>query len=292
MVSHKWQGKYFYQILGVEPTASLEEIKSEYRWLARRFHPDQNHGDERAAKRFRDITEAYEVLAKPEERAKYDAFLASGQSTSRSTASSSPPPRREQRAPEQKPPYRNPQGAAPPRTEKSAPRSENQTQSESNSKYRDQPAPTYKFDNKESRTPSCLAASMTILGSLLLFNILVAVAMGASSSSSNVGQTSQSSQSVNGGVSSITPNQFCGFVLAQNQVFNSTQDIYAFRTQLADALDKLDDSDANLKRRSEALLSRTIRLAEAVVSDSDNYLEAQWEQYVRAYELLGAACQN
>lgn len=72
MTTKNWVGKDFYAVLGVESTASVEEIKSEYRWLAKKFHPDTNDGDERAAKRFQEINEAYEVLSHPELREKYD----------------------------------------------------------------------------------------------------------------------------------------------------------------------------------------------------------------------------
>jgi DnaJ-class molecular chaperone len=78
MAGNKWEGKAFYQVLGVTQSSALEEIKSEYRWLARKFHPDQNNGDERAAKKFGEITEAYEVLSKVSSREDYDRFISLG----------------------------------------------------------------------------------------------------------------------------------------------------------------------------------------------------------------------
>jgi molecular chaperone DnaJ len=61
-----------YNVLGVQRTASLEEIKKAYRALALRFHPDRNPNDAQAEQRFKDVTEAYRVLGDPDERARYD----------------------------------------------------------------------------------------------------------------------------------------------------------------------------------------------------------------------------
>src|SRR4051794_18527615 len=63
----------FYEVLGVAHTASQEEIQRAYRTLARRYHPDINK-DPGAEDRFKEISEAYEVLSDPEQRARYDRF--------------------------------------------------------------------------------------------------------------------------------------------------------------------------------------------------------------------------
>ena len=63
----------FYDVLGVSRNASQEEIQQAYRRLARQHHPDVNK-DPEAEERFKDISEAYDVLSDPETRRRYDAF--------------------------------------------------------------------------------------------------------------------------------------------------------------------------------------------------------------------------
>jgi len=71
--------KDYYTILGVSKTATQEEIKKAFRKLARKHHPDVNPGNEGAGEKFREISEAYEVLSDPEKRQKYDQFGAQWQ---------------------------------------------------------------------------------------------------------------------------------------------------------------------------------------------------------------------
>ena len=66
--------KDYYKTLGVARGASEKDIKSAYRKLARKFHPDVNPGDKKAEDRFKEIGEAYEVLSDPDKRRKYDQF--------------------------------------------------------------------------------------------------------------------------------------------------------------------------------------------------------------------------
>ena len=66
-------GDDFYQILGVPRDASQEDIQRAYRKLARTYHPDVNH-DPGAEDRFKEASEAYDVLSDPETRRRYDAF--------------------------------------------------------------------------------------------------------------------------------------------------------------------------------------------------------------------------
>jgi molecular chaperone DnaJ len=66
--------KDLYEALGVTRTASLDEIKKAYRKLARKFHPDVNPNNAEAARKFREIQEAYAVLSDAPKRAQYDEF--------------------------------------------------------------------------------------------------------------------------------------------------------------------------------------------------------------------------
>lgn len=65
--------KDYYSILGINRDASQAEIKAAYRKLALKFHPDKNPGDRFFEQMFRDVKDAYEVLADPNKRAQYDA---------------------------------------------------------------------------------------------------------------------------------------------------------------------------------------------------------------------------
>ena len=62
----------YYEILIVERMASSEEIKKSYRKLAVKFHPDKNPGDKTAEEKFKELSEAYEILSDPQKRAAYD----------------------------------------------------------------------------------------------------------------------------------------------------------------------------------------------------------------------------
>ncbi|PMP96924.1 MAG: molecular chaperone DnaJ [Thermodesulfobacterium geofontis] len=70
--------KDYYAILGVPRDATQEEIKRAYRRLALKYHPDRNPGNKEAEEKFKEISEAYEVLSDPEKRAIYDAYGYSG----------------------------------------------------------------------------------------------------------------------------------------------------------------------------------------------------------------------
>ncbi len=64
----------YYEILGVSRTATEQELKQAYRRLAIQFHPDKNQGDKEAEEKFKEISEAYQVLSSADLRARYDRF--------------------------------------------------------------------------------------------------------------------------------------------------------------------------------------------------------------------------
>jgi molecular chaperone DnaJ len=66
------QNKDFYAVLGVSASASQDEIKKQYRKLASKHHPDKNRSDPKAAERFKEISEAYQVLGDADKRKQYD----------------------------------------------------------------------------------------------------------------------------------------------------------------------------------------------------------------------------
>ena len=61
-------GKDYYNILGVDKSASPAEIKKSYRKMALKYHPDHNEGDKSAEAKFKDLNEAYAVLRDPEKK--------------------------------------------------------------------------------------------------------------------------------------------------------------------------------------------------------------------------------
>jgi molecular chaperone DnaJ len=71
----------YYEVLGVERSASDSEVKSAYRKLALKYHPDRNPGDHAAEEKFKEAAEAYAVVADPEKRQMYDRFGHAGVSS-------------------------------------------------------------------------------------------------------------------------------------------------------------------------------------------------------------------
>lgn len=64
----------YYEVLGVDKSASANDIKKAYRRLAMQYHPDKNPGDKEAEKKFKEAAEAYSVLSDPDKKARYDQF--------------------------------------------------------------------------------------------------------------------------------------------------------------------------------------------------------------------------
>ena len=72
------QTKDYYSVLGVSASASQDEVKKQYRKLAAKHHPDKNPSDPKAAERFKEISEAYQVLGDAEKRKQYDTMRSLG----------------------------------------------------------------------------------------------------------------------------------------------------------------------------------------------------------------------
>src|SRR4051812_27291074 len=68
----------FYSTLGVERGVADDDIKKAYRKLAMQYHPDRNNGAKEAEEKFKDVTEAYDVLRDPQKRAAYDRYGEAG----------------------------------------------------------------------------------------------------------------------------------------------------------------------------------------------------------------------
>ncbi len=79
----------YYQVLGIEKSSSADEIKKAYRKLAVKYHPDKNQGDKATEEKFKEATEAYEILSDEKKRSQYDKFGHSGVHSSFADAYSS-----------------------------------------------------------------------------------------------------------------------------------------------------------------------------------------------------------
>jgi molecular chaperone DnaJ len=71
-VQKEWFENDYYEVLGVEPTADAKDITKAYRALAKKYHPDANGNDPEAAEKFKEVTNAYEVIGDDENRKEYD----------------------------------------------------------------------------------------------------------------------------------------------------------------------------------------------------------------------------
>ena len=78
--------KDYYDVLGVSKSASKDELKKAYRKLAMKYHPDRNPDDEKASEKFKELSEAYEILSDDQKRQTYDNFGHDGVNSSFSSS--------------------------------------------------------------------------------------------------------------------------------------------------------------------------------------------------------------
>ncbi|MFD2675174.1 DnaJ C-terminal domain-containing protein [Gulosibacter bifidus] len=78
MASQDWLEKDFYKILGVEKDVTSADLKKQYHRLARKYHPDSNPDNPEAEAKFKEVSEAYDVLSDPKDRQEYDQIRAMG----------------------------------------------------------------------------------------------------------------------------------------------------------------------------------------------------------------------
>jgi len=291
MGNSEWEGRDFYLVLGVSKDASFDEIKSEYRWLARKFHPDLNPDDERAARKFREITEAYEVLSNAETRAEYD------QSWQVRTSKPGSGPRTSQPT---KPPYRSqtppPKKPSPKRTASS------ENNQSSNSKYRNQPPPgdPHKFESNTNSRPSSATGDPEPYGRGILVWLAV-VGVGAvlavllsswvsyqdsTAGLSSTNSTARPGSSPNG----MTTEQFCNYAYDLDRTLGTSADVVFYKNQLARALDAPNQISATVVRNAESLVSSLARVSIAWNQDSENNFEAVWQAMTRDDNRLAASC--
>jgi len=80
--------KTYYELLGVSRNATSDEIRSAYRKLAAKYHPDRNPGNKEAEQKFKELSEAYDILNDDKKRRQYDQFGSTNQNTARGYAPS------------------------------------------------------------------------------------------------------------------------------------------------------------------------------------------------------------
>ena len=78
----------YYEVLGVDRSVSKDDLKKSYRKLAMKYHPDRNPGDEKAAEKFKELSEAYEILSDDQKKQAYDQFGHQGVNSSFNNAQS------------------------------------------------------------------------------------------------------------------------------------------------------------------------------------------------------------
>jgi len=67
--------KDYYEVLGLDKSASDDEIKKAFKKAALKYHPDRNQGNAEAEEKFKEINEAYQVLSDPEKKQRYDQLI-------------------------------------------------------------------------------------------------------------------------------------------------------------------------------------------------------------------------
>ena len=156
--------KSFYSLLGVPAKATDQEIKSAWRKLSKKFHPDKNDGDKFFEDYFKQVNEAYDVLSDPSRRQKYDIFLRQIASAYRNSGSQQS---KQQPGNQQSETTREKQTGNQDYSRSNEPKSEPQNESRNESKNESQPT------NEPFRNPTKEKPNDALALGFILFVVMV-----------------------------------------------------------------------------------------------------------------------
>lgn len=247
-------GGNLYSRLGLSPDCSQAEIKAEYRWLARKFHPDHNPDDQRAVKKFREITEAYEILSDPAKRSAYDRTLGVS-----NPAEPPQPPRQSSSTP--KPPSQpKPKSTPPKQTPRTVPAGMGKPE---------------KF---------ALTVTLIIVG-LMFFGWL-----GSLGDAYESNQSSNSTQQLSTTPQNMDTSEFCDFVFNGDRYYDSAIEATAQRIRIADAMVNTVDLDSTVEIYAGRVIWALSEVAYGWNSSTQEEADRDFAQYQSVESQLATAC--